>query len=290
MNRPTKAYTRLGAASVAAVVLGAGVPTYFAVSASAASNINTVKVTQRSTAADCTPGTVTGEPVGTPGQTRTVTVTQTVCVDRPVTRTVTVTPTQSQSPSPSATCTLADRPSTSITQVVIKAGSAANVTVTGTPGREVTLYAYTRPVTKYAPVRTTQVIPADGTLEFLITPPRNTRVAALYTGCAAPTFLGASDAVNVAYGLSVAARRNASRNYTFTGRLLPATAGQLISLYRVTSSGQQVLTAQVRAASNGTYTINRRFTGSGRFSFFTRAAGTSNNAAGNSNVRPTLVY
>ncbi len=297
MTRPSKALTRFGTAGVAAVVLGAGVPAYFAVSASAASNVKTVKVTQKSTAADCNPGTVTGTPV-TNGASSTVTVTQTICVNQPVTSTVTVpgptttrTVTVTQSPStpptsPAPGCGT-DKPATAINQVVIRAGAGADVVVTGTPGRRVVLFAYTRPSTTFIKVREAQTIPADGTLEFLVTPPRNTRVAALYENCTAPTDLGTSDAVSVQYVVSLAAKRNGVRNYTFSGRLLPALSGSLVSLYRVTPSGQQILTSQGRVGANGLYAINRKFTGSGRFDFFVKANGNPNNNTGTSNVRPT---
>ena len=82
------------------------------------------------------------------------------------------------------------------------------------------------------------------------------------------------------------------RDYTFSGRLLPARPGGLIaSLYRVTADGSQILAAQTRAnASDGTYTIARRFTGSGRFSFVVRTGQDLQNAPGSSNARSLLVF
>ena len=86
--------------------------------------------------------------------------------------------------------------------------------------------------------------------------------------------------------------RNGVRDYTFTGDSLPARPGGLIvSLYRVTDNGRQVLTAQTRAdARTGDWRIDRRFTGTGRFGFVVRTGQDLQNAPGTSNVRSLLVF
>ena len=78
----------------------------------------------------------------------------------------------------------------------------------------------------------------------------------------------------------------------FSGDSLPARPGGLIvSLYRVTAEGRQVLTSQTRADDrNGQWRIERRFTGSGRFGFVVRTGQDLQNAPGTSNVRSTLVF
>jgi hypothetical protein len=98
--------------------------------------------------------------------------------------------------------------------------------------------------------------------------------------------------INVRTTLTLDVVRNGTRDYTFSGDSLPARRGGLIvSLYRVTSSGSQVLTAQTRAdATTGRYRIDRRFSGSGRFGFVVRTGQDLQNAPGASNVRSLLVY
>ncbi len=99
--------------------------------------------------------------------------------------------------------------------------------------------------------------------------------------------------INVKTALSLTVVRNGSRDYTFQGRILPRRAGQLITLYRETNSGQEVLTSQLKTDSTGTYRIRRVFTGSGVFGFLTRTGQTLTNATGESNggrARPTAIY
>jgi hypothetical protein len=99
-----------------------------------------------------------------------------------------------------------------------------------------------------------------------------------------------SPEVAVRAAVSIDALRNAARDYTFLGAVRPATHGTLVSLYRVGGNSEQVLAAQARTDGAGRYSIRRMFTGSGRFGFFVRAAGTSINEAGDSRTRSTLVY
>lgn len=173
---------------------------------------------------------------------------------------------------------------------IIATGSAG-VSVTGPAGSTVDLYAYTRPSSTFRVVRT-GVVGTDGRLTLAaLRPPANTRLYALTRGCTADI---ARDSVvlNVRTALSLFAKRNGVRDYTFNGDSLPARPGGLIvSLYRVTDNGRQVLTSQARAsATTGEYTINRRFTGTGRFGFVVRTGQDLQNAPGSSNVRPTLIY
>lgn len=91
--------------------------------------------------------------------------------------------------------------------------------------------------------------------------------------------------------LTISAVRNSTRDYTFSGRVLPG-RGQLVSLYRTDSetSSKPVLTAQTRVLSDGTYRIDRRFTGSGRFGFYVSVAESATNLQGSSRVRPTVIH
>ena len=169
---------------------------------------------------------------------------------------------------------------------IIATGSSG-VTVTATPNSIVDLFAYTRPSTTFRVVRSAE-LGANGRADFRIVPPANTRLYAQQRGCA----FGQSKVLNVRTAISIFAVRNGPRNYTFTGDSLPARPGGLIiSLYRVTDNGRQVLTSQARAsATTGDWVINRRFTGSGRFGFVARTGQDLQNAPGSSNVRNTLIF
>jgi hypothetical protein len=171
--------------------------------------------------------------------------------------------------------------------VIIATGSSG-VSVTATPNSFVELLAYTRPSTTFRVVRS-GTTDANGNITFAnLRPPANTRLVAQQRGCA----FGRQKVLNVRTLLTLFVERNGTRTYTFSGRALPARPGGLIvSLYRVTGSGRQVLTSQTRAdASTGRYVINRRFTGSGRFGFVVRTGQDLQNAPGSSNVRSLLVF
>jgi hypothetical protein len=100
---------------------------------------------------------------------------------------------------------------------------------------------------------------------------------------------GSSLEVDVRPVVTIAATRTAPRDYTFSGRVLPARS-QRITLWRVEADGHRVLTARGLVRPDGTYGIARRFTGSGRFGFQVDVAATSANLWGQSNVRPTVIH
>jgi len=173
-------------------------------------------------------------------------------------------------------------------RTTVVATGEAGVTVRAAAGTVVDLLAYTQPSTTYRVVRTATVAP-DGTARFALRPPANTRLYAQRRGCAA-----ASEPVvlNVATALSLAAERLGPRQYLFSGDSLPARPGGLVvSLYRVTADGREVLTAQARAdAQDGTWSVLRTFTGTGRFGFVARTGQDLQNAPGRSGVRSLLVF
>ena len=193
----------------------------------------------------------------------------------------------SPSPSPSPTTLPCSTASTLLGAPFIYAMETGNVTVTATRGSTVDLFAYTRPTTTYAVVRT-GVVTGNGTISWGIRPPRNTRLYAQQRGCAA----GNQVVQGVRTTLSLNAVRNGTRSYTFFGDSLPARPGGLIvTLYRINADGSQVIAAQVRAnAANGEWSLTRQFTGSGRFTFQVRAGQDLQNAPGASRTRPTIVY
>lgn len=204
-------------------------------------------------------------------------------------------PTVSSTPSPTTTPTLDDSACivparVSFDRATIIATGSAQATVTAQANSIIDLFAYSQPFQTFRIVRSAEV-GADGTAVFRLAPPTNTRVYAQQRGCTTDA-AAASKVLNVRTALSIAAKRNGSREYTFTGESLPArTGGLIVSLYRVTPKGQQVLTSQVRAnASNGEWTIRRTFLGNGRFGFVARTGQDLQNAPGASNTRPVLIY
>lgn len=176
----------------------------------------------------------------------------------------------------------------------ITATGSATVTVKEIPDTVVDLFAYTRPSTEYRLIRSAPTN-ADGIAMFTIRPPANTRLKAAQReeDCTDPAFgTEPSLVLNVRTALTLTAARSGARDYSFAGDSLPARPGGLIvSLYRITDSGSQVLTAQARAdAENGEWIINRVFTGTGRFGFAARTGQDLQNAPGVSNTRSTLIY
>lgn len=176
----------------------------------------------------------------------------------------------------------------------ITATGSATVTVREVPNTLVDLFAYTRPSTEFRLVRS-GLTDADGLATFTVRPPANTRLMAAQReeDCTQPAFgTEPSVVLNVRTALTLTAARNGVRDYTFAGDSLPARPGGLIvSLYRMTDSGRQVLTSQARAdAQNGEWSIDRTFTGTGRFGFVVRTGQDLQNAPGASSTRSTLLY
>ena len=139
----------------------------------------------------------------------------------------------------------------------------------------------------------------DGVANFRIVPPTNTRLFAQQRGCQA----GPQIVLNVRTQLSLNVVRNGTRNYTFSGSAIPARPdGLIVTLFRVTNDGRQIIAAQTRANANvgqrgydprrpaGSYSIRRQFTGSGRFGFVVRTGQDLQNAPGSSNVRSLAVF
>lgn len=168
----------------------------------------------------------------------------------------------------------------------IRATESARTTVRGTAGAAVELWAYTRPSTTYRLVRS-GTLDGDGALAFDVRPPANTRLQARYSGCGSRP----SVVLNLATALTLAVERRGTREYAFSGDSLPARPGGLVvSLYRVTAEGSQVLTAQARASeADGEWRLVRRFSGSGRFGFLARTGQDLLNAPGSSAVRSVLI-
>lgn len=190
-------------------------------------------------------------------------------------------------PSPTAGASCAAPPILELELSTIVATGASGLTVTGAPGAAIDVFAYTRPSTTYRVVRS-GILDAGGHASFRVVPPANTRLYARQRGCEP----GPSVVLNVRTALTLTAVRTGARTYRFAGDSLPARQGGLIvSLYRVTRDGRQVLTAQARArASDGEWSVTRRFLSGGHFGFVARTGQDLRNAPGASGVRPTVVF
>lgn len=124
-------------------------------------------------------------------------------------------------------------------------------------------------------------------------PTTNTRLRVLWgfrAGClhADAGLRPEQSVIDVAPRLTLTAVRNGVRDYTFSG--VATTPGLIVNLYRVDADGSRVLTSQGRATDAGTWTIRRRFLGSGRFGFVVHTGRTMANAPGASSTRPTVIH
>jgi hypothetical protein len=172
----------------------------------------------------------------------------------------------------------------------ITPGQGSVLRATGQPNSIVILRCYSRPSVDYFDARSGSV-GSEGEIEFRLNPGTNTRCFVKYSGSSDNDVRNSASVVqNVATALSLTVIRNGVRDYTFQGRILPRRAGQLITLYRVESSGREVLTSQVKTDSTGTWRIRRVFTGGGRFTFLARTGQNLTNVAGRSNARPTAIF
>jgi hypothetical protein len=171
----------------------------------------------------------------------------------------------------------------------IAAGSTARLTATGAASQAYQLQCYTRPSTTYFTARSGSFDAAGSAVTFTLSLGRNTRCFIQY---ATTSTQGASPSVvvNVHTVLSLSTVRTAVRTYTFQGRNLPRVAGQLITLYRVDSSGNEIRTSNLTTDSTGIYRVSRHFTGTGTFQFKVRTSQTLNNAAGVSNTITVAVH
>lgn len=127
---------------------------------------------------------------------------------------------------------------------------------------------------------------------WTLAPTTNTRVGAdvyFAMGNCGPQGHGSRSVgvLDVAPRLTLTAFRHGVRDYTFSGAA--SRHGQILSLYRVTASGSQVLTAQTQSDA-GRWSLRRTFLGSGRFGFVVRTGRDMANAPGMSNVRPTVIH
>lgn len=246
--------------------------------ASSAAGTDTVALWVNQTVTGASAGRDPGEPYDT------VTVHSEAAADPMPTASATAagaspSPTADSAPSPTPA---ARQCATSLTvaHAVMTATQETRVIVSSGPGQVVRLLAYSRPSTTYRVVRE-GTTGSDGRVAFTLRPLTNTRLYASEQDCQA----SASQVVQVRSALSLDSTRVGVRDVVFRGRAVPVRTGQLVSLYRVTQAGRQVLTAQARVQGSGAWSLRRVFSGTGRFGFVARTGGDMVNAAGTSPVR-----
>ena len=170
-------------------------------------------------------------------------------------------------------------------RTAITATEKAEVRVRAASGTTVDLFAYSRPSTQFRRVRV-GTGGADGLSGFKVGPATNTRLYAQQRGCAS----GPSTVMTVAPLLTLHAVRNGPRDYTFSGRTVPARAGGFVlALHRIDPDGKAPVRAHVRADANGVFRVRVVFSGTGRFGFDVRTGKDVQNDAGRSPVRTLLI-
>ena len=152
---------------------------------------------------------------------------------------------------------------------VVPHRGAAVLTGTAQPGTKVTLYGRTAGA-PYRFLRST-VVDGSGAYSFTVYPHASMRfyVQSALNGQSVDS---ASTVVSVRAAVSQAVNRVGAKTYRFSGRVSPAQRGTLVQVFYAAPGGGSVLAATARTTSDGTWSLTRRFTGAGTFSFFTRTA------------------
>lgn len=175
-------------------------------------------------------------------------------------------------------------PTIGVARPVIVLGEQGVVSVEGEAGSRVTLYAYTRPSTAYRVVRR-GTLDAEGARSWAVTPAANTRLYAVTApaGSAPGTSLRTTRTVtlDVAHSVSIGVREDAG-TYRFSGVVRPGSTGLPVTLYRTLPGGGATVAGSTRTRPDGSWRVDRRFTGSGTFGFYAVTGATPDNDAGRS--------
>ena len=175
-------------------------------------------------------------------------------------------------------------PGLALTSPVVPAGTAGELTATGTPGTELQLHAATAPTTTYRRVRTA-LVPADGRVTWSVQPSGSTRLYAVQQGC---TDLSGLLVLGARSPVTLAATRVARLRYRFSGSTGGAPAGTPVELLRRTPTGH-VLLARTSTTAGGRWSLERRFTSPVRLVVVARTATTATRVSGTSPALPTAV-
>jgi subtilisin family serine protease len=163
---------------------------------------------------------------------------------------------------------------------VIDAGQRVTVSYTGRPGTTIQILSRTQPATAFSVIGSV-LLDASGRGSSSHAPQKNTRITAkTLDGTASPD----QPLIQVRSVSSLSLRRLSRRTYTFTGRVYPAHAQRLVSLYR-----DDVLIAQGRCDANGVYSITKTLA-VGPFSFYIKTPNDTYNLGTTSPEVATFVH
>jgi hypothetical protein len=179
-------------------------------------------------------------------------------------------------------------PVLTVADPAITIGQPARVQYKGTPGATVRIDGYSRAngvQPEMGMMRPPTTVPANGVVDYVFRPETNTRLQAV-DDCGAST----SVVIRVKLYLSINAIRHGRLDYTFTGRVRPASANheRAITLYYRTSGG--TVRRAVVDALYGTWTFRDLYGRGGRIVFFARTGNNVVNDGAVSLDRPTLLY
>ncbi|MCA1711069.1 MAG: hypothetical protein LC789_05265 [Actinobacteria bacterium] len=180
-------------------------------------------------------------------------------------------------------------PSVVASRLELTVGQEVVIDVSGVPaGKPVSLAAYSRPSTVFQVVRQPVAASSAGTVRFTVKPGTNTRFRVQVEGCPNP---GTSQALLVHPVLTLQVTKLGSKFYRFSGVILPAAAnvGRAIGLYYQPTGGNRILKGKATIDGQGRYTVDLRFSGTGRFNFFFESAQSLNSGFARSNIRNLLV-
>jgi hypothetical protein len=192
------------------------------------------------------------------------------------------TPAPSASPSASPAPPPPPAPTVEDGSSVVTAGHLANLSGAANPGSTVELLAYSRPSTSYSVIRSTTASDT-GAYSFSVMPQTNTRLLVRIGGQQSSSVV-----VGVRPAISLRTVRTAVRTYTFTGRVQPIRAGQIVSVFAHTTHGD-VLVGRGRVDGSGIWKATHRFSGNGTFGLFAVTGADIVNAAGRSPAVSTVV-
>ncbi|GAC1441717.1 MAG: hypothetical protein NVSMB55_10240 [Mycobacteriales bacterium] len=197
----------------------------------------------------------------------------------PAASTPTPTPTASPSSSPSPSSGPDVAPAVTLQNSVINAGQRVTVVYRGAPGSTLTILSRTQPATAFSVIGSV-TLDGSGVGTSTHAPQKNTRITARTAG-GVPS--ADQPLIQVRSVASLSSRRVAPGTYAFTGRVYPAHASRLVSLYR--NGG---LAAQGRCAADGTYTITKTLPAGGA-GFFVRTGNDTYNLGATSRTVPLAV-
>jgi hypothetical protein len=175
-------------------------------------------------------------------------------------------------------------PSVDVQPYVVTYGQSATVIITGTPGATVDLYAR-----KYqgqlAKIRDGLVLDGSGRVSVVTRPDMNLRFQARdRTVAEASSTAGTSGLMTVQKYVSLTARRDGTRRFTFTGSINPLHPGATVSLFR----NGQVLRSGIPVSSARVYSYTATLP-AGTATFQVRTGSTGWNAASASPARSVRI-